>query len=571
MVSMSIFRWPVILVWCALQSAGALACTPFGVPWNEQPDEIVFVQMPVVAKGRVLAVSSGHWWDWFDDPASTAFQNEQLVRVRIEGAAKGFRDGEVIDIPYGSTPCGGRVYAHPGDVLELRGRRNDKGAFVEAVEVRSEPRFDAYAAAYAKAKAFRTRRAVEANTPAAYRELVSWLLRHGDVTAHDAALDRVKAGRSWVQKMRDWFSGAGPEPRKDFKQARTTGDYTGLFQSYPATTGLAAQGTAWRRSVFLGGTLSGADLRDADLTEAGFLVVRMDGANVGFARANGASFIASNLSNLRGHGLSAAGAVFDEATLTGANLANADLRRASFRGAALGGVSLKGAQLEGADFLGATIDCTTQFPGQVPPGVLVPSGGCGTQYVMDLRGIDGLFVPRIGHVRNYILGHRDLTGADLSGVNLGYANLEGSTLDGANLTGAYVGDGHSWLGLTQVSARYANLTAISGGLNLRKADLTGARISGVGSSARPVIIARRDGKLDGATIEDVDVLVTFGHLVDLTQSLNPILSANLRGVRVKCDVSSLGKNSIPTPGSGAALREALSGKEGVIVDASCPG
>jgi uncharacterized protein YjbI with pentapeptide repeats len=134
--------------------------------------------------------------------------------------------------------------------------------------------------------------------------------------------------------------------------------------------------------------LSGADLREANLSGAILFGANLSGANLFEADLSEADLREANLSG---------------ANLFGANLGGADLREANLSGANLSGANLGGADLREANLSGANL-----------------SGA-------DLSRVD---------LSEADLREADLREANLSGANLFEANLSGANLSGANLSGA---------------------------------------------------------------------------------------------------------------------------------------
>ena len=164
--------------------------------------------------------------------------------------------------------------------------------------------------------------------------------------------------------------------------------------------------------------LSGADLREANLSEADLSEANLRGTDLCFAHLQAAD-------------LRAAG-------LIGAYLIGADLSRANLNGARIIGADLSGATLRGAYFSGANLS-RAYFVGA------------------DLRLAN--------------LGGAYFSGADLSRANLSEAYLSGTDLNGANLTGA---------NLSGADLRRAYLSGVTlVGTNLEKANLTDCYVYGI--------------------------------------------------------------------------------------------
>jgi hypothetical protein len=98
------------------------------------------------------------------------------------------------------------------------------------------------------------------------------------------------------------------------------------------------------RADLKGAYLTGANLREADLTGANLEEAYLGGANL-----RGADLTGANLEEAYLTGANLRGAYLRGADLTGANLRGADLRGADLTGAYLTGAKLRGAYLTGAD------------------------------------------------------------------------------------------------------------------------------------------------------------------------------------------------------------------------------
>ena len=117
------------------------------------------------------------------------------------------------------------------------------------------------------------------------------------------------------------------------------------------------------------------------------------------------------------------GADLREAELTGANLSGANLREAELTGANLRGADLTGADLCGANLSGANLRGVDLRSANLREAELTGANLC----VANLSGAD---------LRGANLTGADLRGANLSGANLREAELTGANLRGADLTGA---------------------------------------------------------------------------------------------------------------------------------------
>jgi Pentapeptide repeats (8 copies) len=109
-------------------------------------------------------------------------------------------------------------------------------------------------------------------------------------------------------------------------------------------SGANLSGADLRDAVLSGANLSGADLRDADLSGA-----NLSGANLRDADLSGANLRDAVLSGANLSGADLRDAVLRDAVLRDADLSGADLRDADLRDADLSGANLSGADLRGAN------------------------------------------------------------------------------------------------------------------------------------------------------------------------------------------------------------------------------
>jgi uncharacterized protein YjbI with pentapeptide repeats len=155
----------------------------------------------------------------------------------------------------------------------------------------------------------------------------------------------------------------------------------------PATVASGMETRAALESAVAGGAnLRGADLSDADLSDANLRGADLSDADLSDANLRGADLRGANLRDADLSGADLRGANLSDANLRGADLRDADLRDANLRGADLRGANLSDANLRGADLRDA-----------------------------DLRDAD-------------------LRGADLRGADLRDADLRGADLRDANLS-----------------------------------------------------------------------------------------------------------------------------------------
>jgi uncharacterized protein YjbI with pentapeptide repeats len=225
---------------------------------------------------------------------------------------------------------------------------------------------------------------------------------------------------------------------------------------------LLQQGTAiwndWRtRNPGSLPDLSGADLRQANLSP-----VELSGADLHGANLRGADLREANLID----------ADLREADLSGANLNEADLSRANLGSASLWEAHLFRVNLTNADLINADLgqaylsqaNLTNADLGQT---ILIGTNLCKA----DLSRAD-LSGARLEEANLY---GTNLSGANLSGTNLSEAHLIKANLSGANLSGADL----SGTNLSEAHLIRANLSKANlDGANLRGANLSGADLSG---------------------------------------------------------------------------------------------
>jgi hypothetical protein len=144
--------------------------------------------------------------------------------------------------------------------------------------------------------------------------------------------------------------------------------------------------------------LSGADIREANLS----------GANLGRANLSGANLREANLS----------GANLERANLSGANLGRANINRADLREAELDGANLSAALLNWADLRRAKLDGANLSRANVS--------------VVDLGGASLCRANLFGaHLGGSSLTEADLSGSDLTGGILGLTSFGDTDLNGA--------------------------------------------------------------------------------------------------------------------------------------------
>ncbi|MBW4492201.1 MAG: pentapeptide repeat-containing protein [Oscillatoria princeps RMCB-10] len=168
--------------------------------------------------------------------------------------------------------------------------------------------------------------------------------------------------------------------------------------------------------------LSGAELKQANFSEATLVLALMNRANLMRAELNKANLFRARLSG---------------ANLSSAQLLQADLRQAVLSDVSLTGAELREAKLAGANLQGARLGQVTAKGASFQAANLSASEWLGA----------------------------DLSGADFSGSNLQNSDLSSARLAGANLSGAQ---------LQRASLRNADLV----GADLRGANLAGADFQG---------------------------------------------------------------------------------------------
>jgi len=176
-------------------------------------------------------------------------------------------------------------------------------------------------------------------------------------------------------------------------------------------------------------SMSGCDLRNADLTFANLVRIdlrnaRLGGANLKFAvlldaRMKGADFIKADLSFASLVNADLSGADLMGANLSSANLAGATLTGANLAGANLAGATLINANLAGANLTGADMQLATLVNADLTNANL---------------GASNLTYANLGGAN---LSGASLAGANLAGVNLGEANVSGASFEGATFAGGY--------------------------------------------------------------------------------------------------------------------------------------
>lgn len=219
-------------------------------------------------------------------------------------------------------------------------------------------------------------------------------------------------------------------------------------------------------------TMSGQDLRNADLHGTNLSGRNLSGSDLRGANLSGTNLSGANLSgsDLRGANLSGArvtGANLDGANLSGTNLSNTNLAGANLDGVDLRAATLSGAMLEGTNLDGADLSSTnltqSNLTGANLDGANLSNAGL-KGVTMTGANLDGADL-RDADLSNAALAGANFGSAKLNNAKMSNANLEGTNFDGADLSGTNL-DG-------------ANLN----GANMTGAILTGTNLTGASLKA----------------------------------------------------------------------------------------
>ncbi|MCI0708902.1 MAG: pentapeptide repeat-containing protein [Chloroflexi bacterium] len=207
--------------------------------------------------------------------------------------------------------------------------------------------------------------------------------------------------------------------------------------------------------------LQGAQLNYANLQNSSFMQANLQGAKLSFANLQETTFSEANLKDAVLYRVNLQDAKLWQANLQGANLGRANLQdaklwQANLQDAGLVSANQKGAELDEANLQGVhfgrpEFDETTTLPDRT---IWSPD--------IDMKKFTDVNYPEFWHgfdLREKDLRNRDFANANLQGAILYSANLERVILRGANLQGAI---------LTRVNFQDADL---------RGADLQGADLS----------------------------------------------------------------------------------------------
>jgi hypothetical protein len=148
--------------------------------------------------------------------------------------------------------------------------------------------------------------------------------------------------------------------------------------------------TKGEKAILIEADLSGADLREANLSRA-----YLGGADLREAILSGADLSGANLSEAILSRADLSGAYLNGAILSGANLSGADLREAILSGAYLNGAILSGANLSGADLREAILS-GTDLNGANLSHTIVNSFTLGKHFGYSWKNKKGKIIVKIG-------------------------------------------------------------------------------------------------------------------------------------------------------------------------------
>ena len=175
-------------------------------------------------------------------------------------------------------------------------------------------------------------------------------------------------------------------------------------------------------------SLSGADLRTADLDGAAFYKTNLIEAELGGAKLRGASLGKADLTGADLYGANLRDAYLIDANLTAAKLGGADLSHANLSSAKFTEADLTGADLTGANLTRATLNGAILKMADLSRTKLTGA---------NLRSAD-LTEANLteADLRSTHLADTDLRAANLRSADLTGATLEGANFNGTNLTEA---------------------------------------------------------------------------------------------------------------------------------------
>ena len=134
--------------------------------------------------------------------------------------------------------------------------------------------------------------------------------------------------------------------------------------AWASCTDVAGPGAQWRRCLFDGNDLRGANLGGADLRDGSFKRAQLAEAELSGVQARRAKFVSADLQGTVFAGADLVQADFTSANLSQADLSRTNLRSARFYGANLREADLSGAIMDGADFLQANLSGATWVDGR---------------------------------------------------------------------------------------------------------------------------------------------------------------------------------------------------------------
>ncbi|MFB2972290.1 pentapeptide repeat-containing protein [Aerosakkonema sp. BLCC-F183] len=251
--------------------------------------------------------------------------------------------------------------------------------------------------------------------------------------------------------------------------------------------------------------LTGADLKQINLSNAKLAYAKLDGANLTGANLRYAYLEGANLGDAKLAYANLGGAKLSYANLGGANLIGAKLSYANLEGANLLGAKLMGGKLGYANLV------STNLSNADLTGAYLWRAKLGYSYLnnanLERANLEG------AQLNDSKLEGADLAAADLSDANLERADLRGADLEGANLEGAILEETKLWgayleganlanADLNNADLRAANLSGANlSGAYLRGANLRGANL--IGANLQDAYLA--DANLKGATMPDGSV------------------------------------------------------------------
>lgn len=199
--------------------------------------------------------------------------------------------------------------------------------------------------------------------------------------------------------------------------------------------------------------LSGADLKEANLTQALFSHALLNRTNLIRAMLNQGNFskaqlVGANLSSAELVGANFQQAVLQEASLTGAEMAEANFHLANLQAANLGQV-----QALGADFSFANLAQSTWQEANLSQGNFSNAN----LYSANLTNTD----LTDANLKNAQLQNANLRNANLSSADLRGANLDGANFQGVELAIAPSPDSNNFLEPTPIASSAAKIAGVN--------------------------------------------------------------------------------------------------------------